>query len=563
MTDMRKIGRLTARVALLCGCIGAIALGQSAPAKAPAGDQQKPAVAQAQPPMPPEVLQACLRRVSDQDPGTLHVFLRNRSDHPVRLDQVRLNGLPLRIGETDCPADWHALLPSSVAPGRMALLAVKLKQPPVGLTRLALKMDDGTEAQVVTSEAPPALRISSIGFPGGKKIFVYVENCDKAPHTVSAVSTDASAAADGTVFRSVTVPPGDKRCLTLPLAQDVPGGTYVGVQVKTDEGAGACAMVRALNAFPITFEMGYPAWLPEPWKVNSWGDVSPLGGVFWCPAHAHGSWTESVQEILKAREAAQTPVLHMCRRDMSRAWPFFAEAADVCETNFSQLDEDMRKRMSQTQSIRWFGKWTYDCCSPRPFHAMVGVSNWWGEVWSLRRFPVAEEVRLSVYNALACGARGLYYRNRGWTPENPPTAKLLKGLREVSEEVSRLAPILAAGDVVPWASVSQEKVFCGAIACGDEKLVLFLANDDYKSTPDPVNEPFSYTPKKEIAVAIRLPEGLIASHVHDLGGKEVPFTTTAANGAGVAFNVDRLDLATAYVIDLAPEPAAKPAQEAK
>ena len=172
------------------------------------------------------------------------------------------------------------------------------------------------------------------------------------------------------------------------------------------------------------------------------------------------------------------------------------------------------------------------------------------------RFPTRDEERLMVSMALAHGAKGIIYFSYGGNVTEPvhgvgltnePEAKALwSAIRRLNMELAMLGPLLVRGVPTRLAQATHKNVEAVAIVCGEEAIVLFVINHDYKCALQ-VSE-CQLRPARGISVTVKVPKWFKVSDVFEVryGGPKGIKCRIA--GHIVSFRLSEVRTARAFVI---------------
>lgn len=524
---------------------------------------------------PLDIDYAYLRRVSEFDSGTVHLFMRNNGTTPVLITSVSLNDTILLVSDlSECliekPPDdvlaarrvlWYQVLPNPIPPGKVSDVMVKLSWPTRNPIKLGIETDRGEWLYRVIPPMEEPLRITFIGFSKGfDRVYVYLHNLGEEKVYVSRIFLDGEEVTRLCSIPSSEVLPGEKLCITINLEKPSSQGEYVVINVTTAnytvEGPiKAEAITRVFSHFPICFENGetdpslymntesyflpYPTGESKSFKVEKSGEK--VYHISDCPMHAHenliaaGRYILSRADVCRAFDARHPVHAGICRHDMLRGYAIFGETADVTLIN---------PNVSFDYSTKTLARLAKEFFGPRPLQTMVLLSK--NPPYFEYRYPTPEEVRLMVYYTVSAGSKGIFYRGR------PPTEELKNVVRTLNGELQILKRFLKIGEPVSMAETDIQDVEANTILSGDRAVVLILINNDFQGYLTKGSASFTYTPKKTFKVTVNVPEGMEIRDVYEVGG-EFKRIQYQKEGENVIISVDMLDLTRQFVLTTQPD----------
>ena len=230
----------------------------------------------------------------DYDPGTVHLFLRNDGDKPVRVTQVAVNDVALPaeflcpelkkleelalpefdgLGDTSgtapTPAEsewrevkvpsarfiWYQALPNPVPPGKVSDVMVKFATCAKRLIKIAAKTSDGQELSRVVQPQPSPFRMTFVGFSDAyDKLYVYLQNDSTKPLTIGRMWLDTTDVTAKSAIPDPVTAPGAKTCVVITPDMTLSRGQYVAVKVESRESdlVAAVAVLPVWNHFPVS-----------------------------------------------------------------------------------------------------------------------------------------------------------------------------------------------------------------------------------------------------------------------------------------------------------------------
>ena len=109
--------------------------------------------------------------------GTLYLYVRNEGKENVTLTKLTLNGAPMDTLHARHEVVWWRMLPRPLRPGRMAEIAIRLRNAPRDKTVLAASFSDGSTFRTSAPLTSNHMRIGSVGFSSSRdEVFLVATN---------------------------------------------------------------------------------------------------------------------------------------------------------------------------------------------------------------------------------------------------------------------------------------------------------------------------------------------------------------------------------------------------
>ncbi|MBI2297975.1 MAG: hypothetical protein HYU66_03320 [Armatimonadetes bacterium] len=472
--------------------------------------------------------------------GQLQAYVRNTGAKPVSPSAWRLDGQDLDALRKAQTVIWWRILPDPLPPGALGEVTIRLRGPLTRLADLTLDFDDGSTASVTIRPEPGPLRIQTVGFNGARdRVFLVAERLTGAAQTIERVGLDG---VDVTA-RARLLAPGFASGLSpvvLRPAAPLARGSYHVFTVTARSGARAGCAVRTVDDWVPLATYGYGLY--EEYARNgcngyinfgrsSQGELdsqatllmrgvstvrdNPLQdfelghrglyayylqdepdcadyGVTELPAPVRiGQHAQEMEH--RRRYCARTdPVIPtLLTIDMTYKpanYFIYGPIPDVCNVDCYPFcfGGDLKTVREVVETCR-------QGAGPRPltftFQSQYEEPDDPAARAKLRfaRPPTAGEERLMIYEAVGAGARGLFNyihcTERMGKQVSHGSGEYPDEWAEIGRcyrELGSVAPYLALAHPAKLATCSAPKVRVSTLVCGDDALLLVLANQDYR-----------------------------------------------------------------------------------
>jgi len=135
--------------------------------------------------------------------GSLHVLVRNRTDRPIEIDDVLLDGQPAKTHRERRTVVWWRVQPNPVPAQGMAEATVRLRRPMRQPAKIELVVGGGPRLSATVAANPPPFRIETIGMgPSDEQMMVYVAKRTDGPVEIKRVEIDGVNAGELARFLS-------------------------------------------------------------------------------------------------------------------------------------------------------------------------------------------------------------------------------------------------------------------------------------------------------------------------------------------------------------------------
>lgn len=489
--------------------------------------------------------------------GAMHVYLRNGGTAPLSVTGWQLDGRPLDELREARQVIWWRMLPEALPAGQLGEVTVRLRRPLTQAAKLSLACSDGSAIETTIRPEPAPVRIETVGFePTGRRVFLVAEPLSAAPPKLVKVGLDgadltASARLLDPSFRSGTSPvvlelpeplvrgsyhvftvtAGDARvgCALRVTDGWVPLGTYGygqleeyarnGVNSYANFGRSPQSQLDSEATLGMRGASGINANTPQPYEIGHPGlfayylqdEPDCLDyGVKSIPAHERvGSHAMEMERRRRTCVQADPTTPTLLTIDMTfkpANYYIYGPLTDVCNVDCYPLVHG--SPLSQVREV-------VETCrrGVGPRQLTFTFQSQWEEPddpaarakQKFPRPPTAGEVRLMILEAVGGGARGLYnyihcsehvasWMSHGSNEYPDVWAAIGRCYRELANVSGYLALAHPAG----LADCSAPKVRANVLLCGEDALLLGLANQDYVQE----QTAFRVTPATDLTVTL-------------------------------------------------------------
>jgi hypothetical protein len=242
------------------------------------------------------------RKTSEQDTGTIRVYLRNLGNSAVSFDELLFDGFPIKVwgitkvdpAETNAAQDhhhtegaegnhgqtpenedtrsetapasqvrfaeqrviWGKLAPSPVPPGGLAECVLKLRNSLPRPVRVKFVPENGEPIETTVRAAVPTFAVSGVTFSANlRRMFVYVEGTSDRPVHLDNVAVEGLVPGESWLSGEL-LEKGTKQLCVLTLDTPLDLGAFLTVRATSAEGEVIMERVRVLTGFPIGMEVG-------------------------------------------------------------------------------------------------------------------------------------------------------------------------------------------------------------------------------------------------------------------------------------------------------------------
>ena len=534
--------------------------------------------------------------------GSLHVLVRNHTDHPIKIEDVLLNGQPARALREKRTVVWWRVQPNPVPSRGMAEVTARLRTPVQQPTRVELMVKGGPTLQVDIATKPLPFRIETIGMgPGVDHMTVYVTRQTDDPVEIKRIEIDGVNAGElarflaprffqGTCPIVLRLPPawttGSFHAVKVVDATGrstghvfrvppryTPLGTYghhnFDTYAANDLNTYVCfgglsrasldrlARLHMRGAFHIGFAdpsedvRGHPAIAG--YLQRDEPDCADYG-VKDRPHHeriGHHA-QQMVEHALRLYELDPKTVLWQTL-DLTYKpanWFHYGLVADVTNTDAYPLVIG-----APLTFVRDVVQTARSSCAPRPlvFTFQSGWEEAKGRGWN--RPPFADEMRRMMLYAIGSGARGLVSyihcseKVGSWmghgTNEFPD---LWYEQGRMYRSLSLIDELLQIAHPLRIESTRPDGLWVATLLAGPEAMIVVVVNDNYTSKADV----FEQTPVKSVRLQVPRPRWLVpkqCARVDD--GRVQPITMAVADGQ-IEVAIDQVEAGELFLISQDP-----------
>jgi len=492
---------------------------------------------------------AYYRKASDIDPGTIHLFLENKSNASVEVIDVLLDGQSLHNAQGKS-IYWYHIVPNPIPASTPADIMIKLISPLSKPVKVEVITDKSPfpVARIVEPE-PLNLHVSYVAFSDDyQKAYVYVRNDTDVSLRISQVRAFPVTISEISFVVGPLILPGQKACLVVRFSEQVKRAQYILLRVDTEQSIRATHLVRAYTYFPIqafgqdhratlsfdavNFDMHYPPTeadfaktIKEPW-FRAYHLVDDPACRDAAPGKKLGSTALEVikrQQICWQKDPLHPTIIYICQFERPLNYFIYGELTDLIAIDPYPIVLDHESPFRNAHWVSFAKK----ACEPRPLYTIPEAFHILGNEYS--RYPTPEELRLTVYLQIAYGSKGIWYYTKNAGAGGYEANPLLEAeIGKVNAELRKLRPYLKIGEPAGLGKANSPNVAVHTILAGDEGIVVLVINNQCVSLPFAFEseQPFTFEPQKNINVQLTLPPALAVGSILAIDGDEehsVPF----------------------------------------
>ena len=283
-----------------------------------------------------------------QSAGSLHVYVKNVSQQPVRIQEIRLLGSTVRrlvsepLPMTNRKVYWFRIVPNPIGPGEVANILIRLaREPEERVVKLAIEAGQAQPLEVPIALTRPQIALSYVSFSEDfKTIYAYVrKDAPDAPPAGSLLAPRernkqsfaiSKVLLDGQDVTGQCFIPNPEffhrlALVKIRLQEPLREGSVHTIKVRVGRLASTAYQVRTVRPLFVIgsywvppAEEGYNLALSFAQAPKAWLDVVAerglLGGGDYFPAHGQTEWDrESLGQYLRALD--KHPALHLVYLD--------------------------------------------------------------------------------------------------------------------------------------------------------------------------------------------------------------------------------------------------------
>lgn len=475
-----------------------------------------------------------------QAAGYVYAYVRSSGSLPIEATSFVLKGKPLQDLRDTREVIWWRLLPSTLEPGMVGEIMVRLRGPLTAPCDLTVQFSDGTQVTAQVSPSPNPIRIGTVGFTQARDtVSLVVENLDGGRRRLRQVSLDGR---DITASCRLLAPGflAGHSPVVIRLPKPLALGSYHVYTVRTDRGEAASCCLKTLDGWVPLGSYGFTTF--EEFARNGCNGHNNFGRATGSQLDEHarlgmrqvtGLWGNEVRED----ERDHPGLFAYCLQD----------EPDCADYNFDKIPAALRvgemamEMEARAQKVR-VGNPT------KPSFLTLDLTfkpaNWLiygpiADITNMDCYPVSHgmpasevreaveacrlgagprqmtftfqgvmegprdpakfeqltfprqnfpsEQRLMMYYAIGEGARGLYNyihctenSEKRWSRGTSEFPELWNEIGQVYRELEHVAPLLALAHPTRLATCSNPKLWLRTLLCGDEAALLVWTNEDYE-----------------------------------------------------------------------------------
>ncbi|MDP8219366.1 MAG: hypothetical protein P9M03_11650 [Candidatus Theseobacter exili] len=375
------------------------------------------------------------------------------------------------------------------------------------------------------------------------KTYLYIQNTDNETLNIGNVFIN-----NRNVNKLIDIPiecikPGQKKCLIINHKKPLKWGkhNFYKIENKRKEPI-AGALARVYHYFPLqawdydnnpemNFDKYYP-FLPYPdnkIEINKYKKAKSLMAyqIIEDPACTdrddnNGSLGSCAKEIIEREtELLKNDDIHptflfLCQYKKPLNYYVYGELADITGLATYEVSKYNKTPFDDIENV----KKAVASASPRPLIVILGAYK---EGENDSRYPTPEELEISVWGAIANGAKGIMYFEKefktGGYNENP---LLKRKISEINTQLLKIKELITISDVVELVKTDNKKIKVYSLLVAKKGIMVFVIKKDYnKSQLGELNT----RQDEKINISVTIPEGMKIKAVKSIAGKPLRFTT--------------------------------------
>ena len=503
------------------------------------------------------------------DNGTIHVFLKNLDSQPIEVQDGSINDILLSNQEAFL---WHRIHPNPIPSMEVAELIVRLRQPLVSSpeskgVKLHLTTTSDEKISTWISDTNPPLHLTFVGFSDSlDTVFLYAKNSGKRTLSIDKIFLSIEDVTPKCRIPNRKLSHNEKKLVVMELDEPFTRGQYITVKITTKEGMMAQSKVRAFSDFPLVgldIKRNVELFMDNieyDWQTDGKNPNSVAYHVLDCPMHRGRD--HSIEAVfLKVKDLFSRVTemekinpcvpgyVHICRFNIYQACADFGQITDFIRINPSSALHPMFSRLishvpspdeidsSLVQHLTAVAK---EGCEPRPLHTSIGITS--GNNEDINVSP--RLARLTVYDAISRGSKGLCYRAVGDSLDD--RLGLKQEIKKIAGELQVLKRFLKISEPMPLSESTNPNVKANSLLCGNKAVLLLLLNHKPVQLREmengkTFNLSLSHFPEIFFEITVYIPQWMQVQDVYEVGGNYERLKYKQ-RGNRITIKIDRLDV---------------------
>lgn len=483
------------------------------------------------------------RKANIRDPGTIHVFIKNKSNNPISINKMSFNDNEM----TSMPDDfilWHQMVPPIIAPDKQGDIVVKLKREPKRPVRIFVEFSNEDTLSMVINNVPIELKFSFIGFDRQTgKVYIYLENESEDNAKIYKLFVNDEDVTEQCNFTDGMTAPIGKTLIIFTPTKQLSYNTYVCFKVVTDKGI-AESMIRVYSYFPIAtfgsdtreemcfdteyFEINYSkntTDFEKEKKKSSNALYHLLGDPACFDSDKRDYIGTSAKEIIEnakinyENDSSHGNFIYCCEWMKPYSYYVYGELTDVMVIN----PYEMFHGKNDPARNAYYTSIAKKVSEPKLLWTCPEAFSCYGS-----RFPTPLEERIIVYSEIAQGSKGIWYyvfdKEIGYLLDK----NLENEIKQINWELRQVRDYILIGEPYELANTYNDSVVANTLLCGDKGIILILQNKDYRSYFGDERNKFQYNRKEQFLVEISVPKWMKIENIVEISypkKRDINFTT--------------------------------------
>lgn len=508
---------------------------------------------------------AYYRKVSQQDPGTIHIFIKNPLKTPISINKLYFNGIEIK----DMPDDnilWYQITPEEATETEIMNLKIKQRRQTNKLIKINIELTNGDEISTIIEPKIEPLSITFIGFSKEKdKVYIYLENQGEEEIKIAKLEIDGKEKTKECFIPERTILPNSKALIIYqPEAEEeLKQGKYITIKIKTDKQE-AVAQTRIYSYFPIGsfgkdtridyyfeqehFEIHYPKKEEEFEKIRQEKEFKVIH-LFDDPGCVDGTKNQiigtSAKEIIRRNkilykyDKIHPTIIYGCEHQKPYNYFIYGELTDI----FSVDPYEIIYYHNPPEKNAYYVKIAKKASQPRLLWTIPEAFTYRGT-----RHPTGQEERIIVWSEIGEGSKGIWYYVYEQKIGYPANKELEEEIKKINWELQKLKDYIVISEPFVLGKIEIEKVSPYTLVCGDKGIIVILVNNDHESKFN--QQPyFTYTEKENVKIDIKIPNWLKVKSVKEIKYPEERKIDYIKEEDKITIKIEKLEITAQFLIE--------------
>ncbi|MGB9677061.1 MAG: hypothetical protein ACPLZ9_00435, partial [Candidatus Ratteibacteria bacterium] len=395
-------------------------------------------------------------------------------------------------------------------------------------------------------------------------IYIYMENLSEEKDKIKEIEINGKNMTERAYIPEKEIESGEKKIIIL--KGNFKTGDYIFFRIKTEKGKEIYALQRVYTNFILE---GYGGDIREEMKFNKdrfdfHYDEKNLEKfkeypeymachIFDDPACVDGMkmqllGTSSGEIIRRIEKFYQYDRIHPvflygCEHKKPENYFIYSELVDI----FVIDPYEITYYHNKPEKNAYYTKIGKIACQPKILWTIPEAFTYRGT-----RFQTPEEERIIVYSEIGEGSKGIWYFVYDKKIGYPANKLLEEEIKKINWELQKLKDYIKISEPVKLAKIDKEKITPYTLLCGDKGIILILINNDHESYFEEGKTPFTYKPKEDIKVEIKIPDWLKVKKLREVEypvERELDETEYEIKKNKIIIETGKLEITKIYLIE--------------